>query len=719
MVQAASDHDALYRELLPLLRDPSGMAEGPARPYRPGGRVWSFCPIHEADGSHRRRSLSLHPRIGVTCFAQCDFRAIVEALRGAAPRPAAPRGQVVRFPTPAASRPAPKPAREALGAPTQEYDYRDDGGVLRGYKARWDRPDGTKTFRWRLPDSDPQTGYTLGLKPAGLTTADMPLWRSERVAAEADPRRWIWFVEGEKCVQACEARQLLATCGPGSASQRDFGAALEVLRGRRVRVVPDNDAPGQEFATHLLPQLKALCAEVQVVRLPVSEGEDIADFFGRGGTVEEIERLLQGEIAEPQVAYLSHDALRVLMPSPLGTLAFTFTEMEKSSRALEAELDLALVGPGRRSDDSYTTRLNLLSNSARTELRRDLQELYGKLEGQWPRVLNRAVALARQAFQAMDRGLDVADIAVEAEQRFHVETLLPDGEPTIIFGNGSSGKSYLVFALALHAALGLPFCGLATTPGPWLVVDYETNPSGANFARRLRRLAQGLGFAELPPGLLHYWPARGVPLPDMAEAIRRKCDRDGIRGIVVDSAVPACGGDPIDAAVVGRFFGALAKIARTSVIVGHQNRGGDEHFPFGSIFWHNEARRTWNVQRAQEIGSSSADVLLSCRKVNDGPLPRPLALRLAFADPDGPVTVGPQRGQLALELADKLPSKLRIRDFLLANGATSAFDIASSLGLPGETVSKTLRRNPHLFTPVERGGRGPGDMSRWGVADAT
>ena len=60
---------------------------------------------------------------------------------------------------------------------------------------------------------------------------------------EADPDAWIFIPEGEKHVDKLWELGLVATCNSGGAgkSEASYSAALQ---GRRVALLPDNDAPG-------------------------------------------------------------------------------------------------------------------------------------------------------------------------------------------------------------------------------------------------------------------------------------------------------------------------------------------------------------------------------------------------------------------------------------------------------------------------------------------
>lgn len=52
--------------------------------------------------------------------------------------------------------------------------------------------------------------------------------------------------------------------------------------------------------------------------------------------------------------------------------------------------------------------------------------------------------------------------------------------------------------------------------------------------------------------------------------------------------------------------------------------------PFGSVFWWNNPRSIWQIQKAQEEGTDKLHVGLFHRKANNGPLERPIGFALEF-----------------------------------------------------------------------------------------
>lgn len=633
-----------------------------------------YCPVHNDGAKHGRKggqSLGLSDTGVLKCFAGCEFKDIIAALRGPNYSPA-PRS--IRSSSP-----------ERL---VKTYQYKDENGVVVAEKGRFQTDDGRKTFRWRKPGSETWSG--------GVDLQTVPLYGVWKLGEPTEP---VYFVEGEKACEACWDAGLLAVTHGGGAGTKDFGKTLDVLKGRDVYLWPDNDAPGRAHMTLLHARLQTLARSIKYINAPVPEKGDAFDYFAAGGTVEELAATSPNE---PVVTILGEDALRVVVPTVGGTATMTFTEMEKSSRALEAEVVVECFNSQQRP---YSQRMNLMSSSARNEIRLDLEKIYGKEYG-WPYVLNTAIALAREAYLQQDRGQDVYDIPEPIGEVLLVPPLVVADGPTIIFGDGSSGKSYLTFRLALSIAMGLPFCNLQLPYMPVMVIDYED--SAPNFRRRMNRLLKAVE-PELEPMNVYYWPANGIPLKDQVEAIKRKCDKHGIGLLIIDSAAPASGGPPEDAEATLAYFRALKKIGLPSVTIAHINKTGDTNKPFGSTFWHNEARRTWFVSRRQEDDSDEIDIGLYCRKVNDGRRPLPMGFHVTFEGMDGPVRIRPQDLNSVDELVKHTSPQNQV--WMALEGAHSGMtlqEIVDATALTPTQVNNVLKDATRFETCGKRPSSGRG-----------
>jgi len=261
--------------------------------------------------------------------------------------------------------------------------------------------------------------------------------------------------------------------------------------------------------------------------------------------------------------------------------------------------------------------------------------------------------------------------------------LLPN-DPVIIFGDGGSAKSYLGLGLALSVQAGRPYVDLAPTRRMRAAfLDFEWNPWPH------RKRMQALVGDDPMPGLLYVPCLSEGPLSGQVDRLRGILSEHRIEYVVLDSVALACAGPPEDAAVCLDFFQSLGQLEVGSCLVAHVNRSGDEDRPFGSTFWHNSARMTWNVKAHQETDQDQLDLALHCRKVNDGPKPSSFALHWEFSPTRTTVTRADLRR--IPELAGGLPLKDRISG-LLATEQRTVQDLADRLDASPDVVRVTLLR---------------------------
>lgn len=643
---------AIYEEFQDALRDPKGPDSQ--------GRIWSFCPSHADGVKHQRRSLSLHPRYGLKCFAGCDFGTILAALRGNQP----------------------PPIQSFTSEPSVSHEYRDIGNALIAEHGRFDKGNGEKTFLWRLPNGT----WKAGLQ--GKPLASLPLYNSPLLLKR--PNETVYLVEGEKAADRCVLEGLLAVTVPqgasGSLPSRD---QLAVLSGRKVGLWADNDAPGHELMGRVQSILRGIASKTYYITPPINlpEKGDAFDYFQMGGTVD----ALTQQASELVIEHKALDAIAIHYPTLQGLLHFSFDAIEKHRHVFETELTITINGSHH---DAYSQRINIMSSSARTEMRRDLDALFGKEFG-WTAIVNKAFANLREAYAAVDMAVDTSSIEVSHGQELYlVNPLLPFNSPTIMFGDGGSFKTYIAIALSIHTAIGREWMGSGTPCLPIIYVDYEGTIQ--SFALRQRRLLDGMGIDELPTGILYYWPGRGLPLADHIDALRKKIQEIGACLVVIDSVGPACGGEPEKADVALGYFRSLARLGVTTLSLAHITKQGENKYPFGSVYWHNEARRTWYVERVQEEELPELDIGMYCRKVNDGPRPRPIAISAKFDDPYGQVILSSSNIANIPELADKLPAHNRIWNALTQ--PMTVKDISEFTNIEEKVVGITLHRHPKLFS---------------------
>lgn len=176
-----------------------------------------------------------------------------------------------------------------------------------------------------------------------------------------------------------------------------------------------------------------------------------------------------------------------------------------------------------------------------------------------------------------------------------VDRLDPEGH-TILYGTGSSGKGALsCWWIALLVRGG------ATV----LVLDYEDH--GPEWSRRIAALAPDV---HASGRVFWYRPRR--PLWQEAPDVARWCEMIGATYVVIDSAVMGClGSDPLSPEAAAQYAGGIADLGRPALSLAHVTKSEDSRYPFGSVFWHNLSRTTWN------LGVDKAGTILTHRKHNN------------------------------------------------------------------------------------------------------
>lgn len=160
------------------------------------------------------------------------------------------------------------------------YDY--EGGLR---VIRRDLEGGDKTFVQYHRNG---SGYVPGRGNAPLTLYRAPELR------ETPADAFVFFVEGEKCVEALRLQGLCATTTPGGSGAFKGAAehAAELVKGRHVVILPDHDDPGRKLADEAQEAFLSVAASLRRLELPgLDQGEDVVDWLTRGGDPEDLVRM--------------------------------------------------------------------------------------------------------------------------------------------------------------------------------------------------------------------------------------------------------------------------------------------------------------------------------------------------------------------------------------------------------------------------------------------
>jgi predicted DNA-binding transcriptional regulator AlpA len=279
--------------------------------------------------------------------------------------------------------------------------------------------------------------------------------------------------------------------------------------------------------------------------------------------------------------------------------------------------------------------------------------------------------------------------------------------PTVFFGDGDTGKSYALTAMALSVATGqaiLP--GVIPVGGgcPVLYCDYEDSQSA--FDDRCARLLAGAKCEW--PGPLHYLEARH-PLPDMVAELRVQIAHLGIRLLVIDSFGYACGPEPETADAAMRVYRAIRSLGPVScAIITHVSKAGmlarGLHSPYGSIHVRNSARMSWDVRSTQDDSEGSSKTIgFWCDKHN------PLRARLApvgytISSSDSTTMFVPCSVPRSPDQLVPTSAASEIMAYIREHRLVTNREIAQTTGLSEKTVDRTCRRlqDRHLIDQLPR-----------------
>ncbi len=164
--------------------------------------------------------------------------------------------------------------------------------------------DGTPIF-WRMRCKHPETGdkwiRPMRLNGQGYELAEprfpdgKPLYGLHHIASNPDAA--VWIVEGEQKADALNKLGLVATTSGAATSAA--AADWKPLRGRAVRIWPDNDEPGKAYAGEVASTLLGMgCAVscIDVDKLGLGVGDDVVEWLAAhpaatGGDIEALAML--------------------------------------------------------------------------------------------------------------------------------------------------------------------------------------------------------------------------------------------------------------------------------------------------------------------------------------------------------------------------------------------------------------------------------------------
>ncbi len=323
----------------------------------------------------------------------------------------------------------------------------------------------------------------------------------------------------------------------------------------------------------------------------------------------------------------------------------------------------------------------------------------------WAHAIDTGCFLAVREWRRGEPVVDLSTISAPAQQEYLLWPFLPKNETTVLFGDGGAGKSWFGAVLGLSVLTGqkVPHCSEATQRGSVLYLDYETTD------KEQRRRVESLltSWSGFPLGFHHRACYR--PIIDDVPFLKAEIQRLNVQLVIIDSLAPACGDDVAKPGVAVAAMNAIRSLDVTRLALGHitkdaaANSGTSQQGTiFGSIFFRNLARNTWEMRGESTEGIN--EVALYHRKVNNGPLMRkPLGYTFYF----GEESVEIKGTDITNEstLAGTLPVPARVRD-ALRHGPLTLVELAEKADVDEHYLRTALGRMRDVTNLNQDRGRG-------------
>ncbi len=338
--------------------------------------------------------------------------------------------------------------------------------------------------------------------------------------------------------------------------------------------------------------------------------------------------------------------------------------------------------------------LNLLSSPTKHSLARKLDDLCNleKVGTSWAILIEQLSVVTLQTAREGEPVQRLSTHLPAVQPEYLIDPLLQLGQPTVIFGLGGTGKSYLALMLGITVTVPYVDNRLGLWPGEVarnvLYLDWETTYDTVQW--RLHKISAGMGLPDIDLG----YRRCELPLALDIEAVAAAVIKEDAKLVIIDSLGPACDGDMIKADVALETFRAIRLFGKdvTTLIIAHTAKNGNdpktEKTIFGSAFFTNAARKVYELRGDAEAGEGAIQVAVMDRKSNDAARAKPWGLTILFEEE----SVKFQKTEVATMslLSESLSTPARIAHFLKIHGKSPLEELAEALGLEKPAISAAL-----------------------------
>ena len=641
-----------------------------------GSYYTALCPAH----ADKVRSLSLKQEDGKTlikCHAGCSSEDIVNAIDMNLSDLFIDNGELS---TP--------PEKSRIVA---TYDYQDESGNLLYQTVRLQ----PKNFFQRHRNGNNE--WVNNLEGVRRVLYHLP------ELLKVSPEETVYIVEGEKDADNLWSWGLIATTSPMGAGkwQSDYANAL---KGKRVVVIPDHDAPGHSHGKDIIRSLSGKAAEIKCILL--DKEKDISEWIDSGHDIEELAKLEQ-----PVSALFSPDnplyqpegeAIVWHRKTAIADICFKANAVREEKTGIHARISILCdynplawgLFNVERSEDR--TRL---ANQAHGALSDEMKKQYGKEDIR--RDLDNFCAGLWDYTLTLYSPELVGGDDTQAPPTYILYPYVIEGGGSILFAPAGRGKSFTGLLWAVSVDQGVQKFW-RVTKCPVLFINLER--SKKSIQRRLAAVNKILGLSPLRQ--LHMINARGKSLQEISVTCKRYIREHDIKCIVLDSISRAGYGDLNENRPVNVIVDSLNNMCSTWVALAHTPRADETHL-FGSV--HFEAGADVVVRLATEVkDDGTLGIGWEITKSNDVPqVPQQIwALEFNEIGLSGFRKAG--KGEfLEVESKKKKNVEQNIIEWLQDrdNGDATATEIAAALGLDQSNVSRIFNKPGGRFIKTRKEGR--------------
>jgi len=298
---------------------------------------------------------------------------------------------------------------------------------------------------------------------------------------------------------------------------------------------------------------------------------------------------------------------------------FLFSSIRIKGDSIEATLKITY-----NKKVLFIGKVELMDINKRWHLARHLSELVKNVN--WNEILTILFTNVTNELLKYEPPTKLQDTS-ETKNHFWIYPFLADPY-TLIFAAGGSGKSYLAMYFSMLVQNGINDYFDIPEPMNVLYLDWET--SKEDMEGRFSRLANAKSNVESP-----FYRNMVFPLKYEFDNVLNDILQYDIKLIVIDSVVPALGGNINEAENVGEFFRMLKefyKVNKTrTLILTHiskvDKRDENNKSPIGSVYFENYPRLVWELRHVSL--KNKLNIELHPYKANV-PFPSPLGFEFQF-----------------------------------------------------------------------------------------